>query len=93
MGAVLVWLLLVSQASAQTTPAAEVQALEAFYNATGGARWISKRNWMSGDPCGSWVTAPHGWLIHVEPWWGVTCTNATNNVTSNITHVAQLYAA
>ena len=29
-------------------------ALEAFYNATGGANWTSSDNWMSNEPLGEW---------------------------------------
>ena len=33
------------------TPAAQVRALEALYEATDGASWFRNLGWMSGDPC------------------------------------------
>ena len=51
------------------TPVAQVHALEALYAAAGGEGWVTKTNWMSGDPC----TAG-------SIWYGVTCSGG--NVTS-----------
>ena len=63
------WLLLSMPVSAQATPVAQVHALEALYAAAGGEGWVTKTNWMSGDPC----TAG-------SIWYGVTCSGG--NVTS-----------
>ena len=50
-----------------TSPASEREALVALYNATGGADWERKQNWLSDAP------------IHL--WYGVIATDATGRVT------------
>lgn len=42
---------------------AEQQALEDFYTATGGPRWLKSDNWLKGDPC-------------TNQWLGVYCRNS-----------------
>ena len=74
--------------SAQTT---QVQVLEMFYNATNGAGWATKTNWMNGsDPCTTRST-----------WHGVTCSGGevtslslySNGLTGTLpTEVGQLTA-
>lgn len=45
-------------AAAQSIPDAQCKALLALYNATDGANWTNKTNWLTGDACN---------------WAGVTC--------------------
>ncbi|MDE2665364.1 MAG: fibronectin type III domain-containing protein [Acidobacteriota bacterium] len=51
---VAVLLLTIGNARAQGSVAEDRAALEALYNATGGANWTGNTNWLSSDPLGSW---------------------------------------
>ena len=47
-------LLIAGNARAQGTVAMDRAALEALYNATGGADWTDKTSWLSAEPLSSW---------------------------------------
>jgi hypothetical protein len=53
------------------TPAAQISALNQFYDAMGGASWIHSTNWNVGDPC-------------LNQWFGVQC-QAVSETTTNVT--------
>ena len=55
-------LLIAGNARAQGTVAMDRAALEALYNATGGADWTDKASWLSAEPLSSW----HGVTTDVD---------------------------
>ena len=48
------WLLAPAEAAAQGSAASDRAALEAFYDATGGADWTDSTNWKTAAPLGEW---------------------------------------
>ena len=48
------WAGLTADAAAQGSAATDRAALEALYDATGGARWTNSRNWKTQAPLGDW---------------------------------------
>ena len=59
-------MLLILPAAAQTTTG-DKAALEALYDATGGAQWTDSSNWLSDEPLGDWhgVTTDDGGRVTV----------------------------
>ena len=60
----LITLLFAPQNVMAAVSAGELKALTDIYNTMGGANWIKKANWGSGDPCS-------------PVWAGVVCTGAS----------------
>ena len=76
IGAILALALLFVSASnpgpvAAQTHAGDRAALVALYNATGGANWIDKHNWLSDEPLGEWqgiTTDDEGRVTQLHLW-------------------------
>ena len=54
MAVVAVWMGLAAEAAAQGSVATDRAALNAFYDATGGASWADSTNWKTAVPLGEW---------------------------------------
>jgi Leucine-rich repeat (LRR) protein len=86
------WLVLLSLSTpliAQSVPAAERDALIAFYEAAGGPEWIDRTNWL-GPPGteGSWhgVTVEAGRVTELR----LTCNNLQGEIPAEIAGLAEL---
>ncbi len=74
---------------ALTPSAGEIQALEDFYNSTGGSGWINSAGWLTGDdPC-SWygVYCTYGQVTNIE----LESNNLVGTLPSTIANLPYLY--